>query len=120
MTLTLEAIPVPLRVEPDGGIRVGDTRVHLEILIAEHKKGSSPEEIARGFDTLRLADIYAVITYYLGHTDAVEAYIAERERKAEQWRQKLEAEGMSRPGLFQELLARRARMESGSASPADR
>ncbi len=119
MTLSLEAIPVPLRVEPTGDVRIADTRIDIEILIGEYKRRRTPEDIVRSYDTLKLADVYAIIAYYLRHTEEVEAYIAERERQAEWWRQKLEAEGMSRPDFYQELLARRARMESGNAAARD-
>lgn len=120
MTPTLQADPLPLRVEADGGIRVGDTRVHLEIVIGEHKKGRTPDDIVRSFDTLKLADVYAVIAYYLQHTDEVDRYIAERDQQAEEWRRKMEAEGMSRPSFLEELRARRDRMEKNGAPSSDR
>jgi len=120
MTPTLQADPLPLCVESDGGIRVGNTRVHLEIVIEAFEAGGTPESIVQAFDTLDLAEVYAVIAYYLRHKDEVKAYMAQRDQKAEEWRKKLEAEGMSRPNFYQELLARRARMESGNAPATDR
>jgi uncharacterized protein (DUF433 family) len=116
MTQTLQADPLPLRVEEDGSIRVGDTRIHLEVLIAEYKKGQNPSDIVRSFDTLKLADVYAVIAYYLRHTDDVEAYLLRRDREASELYQKLVAEGVTRPDFWNELLARRARMEKGDAA----
>ncbi len=120
MTLTLQAEPVPLRVEEDGGIRVGDSRIHLELVIEWFEMGQSPESIVAGHDTLRLADLYAVIAYYLKHKDEVRAYVERRDREAEELRKKLEAEGISRPGFYQELLARRDRMRNGDAPTPDR
>jgi uncharacterized protein (DUF433 family) len=120
MSLTLQADPLPLRVEEDGGIRVGQSRIHLELVIEWFEAGQSPEAIVEGHDTLCLADLYAVIAHYLKHKDEVKAYVARRDREAEELRMQLEAEGISRPGFYQELLARRARMRNGDAPAADR
>jgi uncharacterized protein (DUF433 family) len=116
MTPALQADPLPLRTEEDGGIRVGDTRVHLEILMAEYKKGRTPEDIVRSYDTLKLADVYAVIAYYLRHTEEVEAYLARRDQEADALYEKLVAAGITRPDFWKELLARRARMGNGDAA----
>jgi len=120
MTLTLEAIPVPLRVEPDGTIRVGDSNVTLDLVIEHFDEGHSPEYLACGYDTLKLADLYAVMAYYLRHKDEVKAYMARREREAEELRREIEARQPARPGFREELLARRARMEKQDAAPDDR
>jgi uncharacterized protein (DUF433 family) len=116
MILALQADPLPLRLEEDGGIRVGDTRIHLEVLMAEYKKGRSPEDIVRSYDALKLADVYAVIAHYLRHTNEVEAYLARRDQEANELYEKLVAEGITRPDFWNELLARRARMEKGDAA----
>jgi uncharacterized protein (DUF433 family) len=119
MTPTLQADPLPLRVEEDGGIRVGDSRIHLELVIERFENGESPESIIQAYDTLTLADLYAVLAYYLRHKDEVREYIGRRDREAEQLRRQLEAEGLSRPGFYDELLARRDRMRNGNAPSAD-
>ena len=49
------------------------TRVSLDIVVAAFHAGATAEEIARDYPSLRLADIYAVITYYLRHEVEVEA-----------------------------------------------
>lgn len=59
---------VPLAKSDDGVIRVGGTRVTLETVVTAFDAGSTPEEIAQDYATLKLDDIYAVITYYLRHT----------------------------------------------------
>jgi uncharacterized protein (DUF433 family) len=101
------AVSVPLRVDPDGTIRVGDSRVLLEIVIGEFERGASPEAIVHGYDTLNLADVYAVIAYYLSHREEVAAYLLRREKEAAALRQKVEKAGMSDPNFWQELVARR-------------
>jgi len=47
MTLTVAADPVPLRAEADGTLRVGETRVTLDIIIAAFRQGMSPEELVQ-------------------------------------------------------------------------
>ena len=67
---------VPLRVDPESGqVRVGDTRVSVDMVIYEHKRGVSPRTIVRNFTTLTLPDVYAVIAYYLQHREEVDAYL---------------------------------------------
>lgn len=69
--------------------------------------GDSPGEIVDAFDTLKLADVYSVIGYYLRHQTEVDAYLQHVEEEAEAIRREIE----SQPG-YQEgrerLLARRA------------
>jgi uncharacterized protein (DUF433 family) len=73
-TLTL-----PFRQIPDGTIRIGDTRVSLETIIDSYLLGQRPEEIHSGFSSIELADIYAIIAYYLKNREAVDRYLAEQE-----------------------------------------
>jgi hypothetical protein len=79
----------------------------------------TPEDIVRDFDTLRLSDVYAVISYYLDHKNAVEEYMREQEAEAEALRQMIEANQPRGPGR-EELLARRARLEKGNDVPTGR
>ena len=108
MRLTLEAKPVPLQAWDDGSIRVGGTRVTLETVLSLFSSGASPEEIARRFDVLRLADIYAVVAYYLDHREEVDAYVRERERLGEEARRDSERRFPEQRLLRERLLARRA------------
>ncbi|HEX9945461.1 MAG TPA: DUF433 domain-containing protein [Thermoanaerobaculia bacterium] len=90
----------------DGVVRVGGTRVTLDSVVHAFKAGSSAEDIVRKFPTLSLADVYAVISYYLRHKAEVEAYLEEREREAQELRQQIEAKFDTR-GIREMLLARR-------------
>jgi uncharacterized protein (DUF433 family) len=115
MPLTLLADPVPLRQDEHGAIRVGDSRVLLELVIEAHQQGAIPETIVQWFESLRLADVYAVISYYLNHQSEVDAYLDKREGQAEEIRRKIEANQPNRPHFREELLARRARRNNGDA-----
>jgi uncharacterized protein (DUF433 family) len=93
MTLTLAADPLPLRLDSGGTYRVGPTRVRLDSVVYLHNQGSSAAQVVGEFPSLELADVHAVISYYLKHKAEVDAYLAERERNAEQLKRKLESEG---------------------------
>jgi uncharacterized protein (DUF433 family) len=107
MSLDIKDRTVPLRVEDSGQVRVGGTRVTLDVVVGQFKRGRSPKQIQRSFDTLKLADIYATVAYYLYNQGAVEAYLRERERIGEEIRRQTEAR-YPRAGLRERLLARRA------------
>jgi uncharacterized protein (DUF433 family) len=80
MQLILTPTAPPLRIEESGAVRVGDTRVLLELVIWAYQAGESAEEIVQAYTTLSLSDVHAVIAYYLRHKQAVEEYLAECKR----------------------------------------
>jgi len=73
------ARPVPLTAGADGVIRLTGTRVTLDTVVAAFEEGATPEEIAQQYPTLALADIYAVLGYYLRQRETVAAYLHERQ-----------------------------------------
>jgi uncharacterized protein (DUF433 family) len=103
-----------LTVTPDGVARVGNSRVSLDLIVEHYENGMTPEEIVRGYDTLKLSDAYGAIAYYLRHTEAVRAYLSRRETEATALRQKIEADRgrISR----EELTARSAAEKQHAAS----
>jgi uncharacterized protein (DUF433 family) len=111
MALTITSLPVPLREDAQGVLRVGNTRVTLDTVLTAYKGGAVPEQIVRDFDTLKLADVYAVIGYYLLHRAEVEAYLRERRRVAREVRKEAEAR-FDQTGLKERLLARRKQAQS--------
>lgn len=108
MMLTVGADLVPLRAEEDGTLRVGETRVTLDIVIAAFQQGMRPEELGQEVDVLELADIYAVVAFYLRHQAEVDDYLAERKERAAELRAKMEAQWGDQSGLRERLLARLA------------
>jgi uncharacterized protein (DUF433 family) len=107
-TLSLHPPPLPLATDADGVVRVVGTRIPIDTIIFAYTDGASAEEIARRYDVLQLADIYAVISYYLRNQGEVEAYLREREREADIIRREMEAR-FPQDGIKARLLARRAR-----------
>src|SRR5947209_12911550 len=68
-------VAVPLREEPPGVIRVGASRVLLELVLRAFKAGATPEAIVQSYDTLRLADVYAVVSRFLTDPAPFEDYL---------------------------------------------
>ncbi len=89
MSLVLESEAPPLNKDKTGAIRVGNSRVLLEIVIRAFIDGASPESIVNRYSTLSLSDVYTSIGYYLRHRTAVEAYLSEREQLAESVQKRL-------------------------------
>src|SRR3954451_18322579 len=86
--LPLGSEPVPLYTDDASEVRVGDTRVTLDTVVETFEYGATAEEIALKYPSLRLADVYAVISYYLRHQPAVQTYLAGRHDLEEQaWRE---------------------------------
>jgi uncharacterized protein (DUF433 family) len=107
---TLVAKPPPLRLHVDGNLLVGGTRVPLDTVVGEYADGASAEEIVRQYDSLRLSDVHAVISYYLENRTAVEEYLAERRRLAEEVRSENEAR-FPMTGVRERLLGRRSQQD---------
>jgi uncharacterized protein (DUF433 family) len=74
-------IAVPIVADESGVMYVGGTRVPLDTVVAVFEQGATAEEIKQRFSTLQLADIYAVIAYYLANQEAVQAYMAARHER---------------------------------------
>ncbi len=91
MTRTIEPVPVPLRQDSSGAIRVGETRVLLELVIHAFQRGATPETIVQSYDTLTLPEVYAVLAYSLIHQEEVDAYLARRDAEADALRREIEA-----------------------------
>ena len=107
MSYSIQVDAPPIREDESGALRVGDSRVLLELVIQEFQDGAIPEAIVQQFPTLDLSDVYAVIAYYLRHRDELEDYIDQRERLAEEVRQRVEASQSDLGVIRQRLLAKR-------------
>jgi len=116
--MTILTFPVPLRDDGDGGLRIGRTRVQLESVVALHQQGQTAEQIVAAFDTLDLADVYAVLSWVLRHPDEVQAYLKRRDDEAEEVWRKLEASGVGKRLTSQDLEAMKARRGPGHVPPA--
>lgn len=97
--------PVPLVEDQAGRLVVPGTRISLAVLVADFKRGKTPEAIHEGYETVSLADVYAILAYYLRHRAEVEAHLAQQERDGGQIQDRIE-EMYPPDGLRAKLLAR--------------
>lgn len=96
----------PLRVEPDGTVRVGQTRITLDTVVAAYHTGATAERIVAQYPSLSLADAYEAIGYYLRHTQEVDAYLSERLAHASEVRLQIESDHTTQQ-IRERLTARR-------------
>lgn len=106
MALTPTTEVIPLTVDAHGVLRVGNTRVTLDTVLAAFADGATAEEIVQQYPSLHLADVYSVIGYYLRHTSEIDAYLQQRRAQREAIRQQNEAR-FDPHGVRDRLLARR-------------
>lgn len=97
---------IPLTVNDDGVILIGRTRITLETVVESFREGATPEEIVFQYPSLALADVYAVVGYYLRHREEVEGYLREREKIRADVQEENEAQ-FNAAGVRERLLARR-------------
>jgi len=107
MILSPSPEAIPLAVDADGVVRIGNTRVTLDAVIAAFADGATAEEIVQQYPSLHLADVYSVIAYYLRHATEVTAYLQHRRVQQDAVRQQNEAR-FDPQGVRERLLSRRA------------
>lgn len=98
--------PSPLVLGSDGVIRIGRTRVTLDVIVSVFDAGATPEEIVQQYPSLDLATTYAVVAHVLQHRAEVDHYLAKRQKDALVVRQENERR-FDPSGIRQRLLARR-------------
>ena len=119
MSVAFSAEPVPLCTDRNGDIRVGDSRVLLDLVVHAFHEGATPETIVQMYPTLRLPDVYAAIAYYLRHRPEVKKYLEMRARRAEQTRTMIQSEQPDMQEIRQRLLERRAQLGNPNAASAE-
>ena|GEM_PF-379817 len=85
MTFTPPNLPVPLRQDEDGTLRIANTQIPLEEVIVRFQNAYTPERINEDLPTLEPADIYAVIAYYLTNKAETDTYVLQQEEKADRF-----------------------------------
>lgn len=107
MPLELKTVPPPLLIDEHGVVRIGHTRVMLELVVSAADAGGSAEEIVERYPSLDLADVHAALAYILRHRPEIDAYLTESEAQAEEMRRLIE-ERSPQEGLREELERRLA------------
>lgn len=99
-------LSIPLYEDPPGVLRVGKSRVLLELVIQAFQRGETPEGIVESYDTLSLSDVYAVVSYYLANPAPIDEYLRQCDKAAEAVRCKIDASQPPRENLRQLIMAR--------------
>ena len=107
MEIALRTEAPPLRRDSSGGLRIGKSRVLLELVVHAFEEGATPEAIVQRYPAATLAEIYGVLAYYLRHQKEINDYLVEREKKAEEVRNCIQSRQQDLEELRNRLLARR-------------
>ena len=106
MSVVVSTSEIKLTKTEVGVLRIGDSRVSLDTVIIAFSQGATPEQIVEDYDSLELAEVYAVISYYLQNRDEVEDYLARRKVERGKLRRQIESR-WNPQGIRERLLARR-------------
>jgi uncharacterized protein (DUF433 family) len=101
-----------VRVDEHGVMRVENTRVMLDSVIAAFDKGHSPETIRSQYPSLTLEQVYGAIAYYLSHDQEVGEYLHRQDALWEKYR----AEAEQCPSAVVERLRAIKRARAGQPS----
>jgi hypothetical protein len=97
---------VPFEIVSDRIAYVGGTRVTLDTVIYTFLEGATAEEIVQRYPSLKLADVYAVIAYYLQNKEEVEGFLRISSKSADEVRA-LNKKRFPPDGFLERLLARK-------------
>lgn len=102
--------------ERGSGLYVGKSRVSLDSVLYAWREGLTPDAIQKDFPSLRLADIYGAIAYYLDHQEEVDQYLRDTE---ELWRTQRAASEAAHPEFYAKMRERfaEARNRLGMETP---
>ncbi len=73
-----------VRTDEHGDMRVGNSRILLDIIVGGFERGDAPETIRSDFPALSLEEVYGAITYYFANRRDVEAYLQRRQAIADE------------------------------------
>lgn len=99
---------IPISTDQNGVIRVGTTRVTLDTLLQVFNRGATPEEIVFQYPVLELADVYAVIGYYLNNRNNFELYLQNGDNTSKAIHSRIQ-EQFPAVGIRSRLMARQAK-----------
>jgi uncharacterized protein (DUF433 family) len=88
----------------DGGYYVARSRVSLDSIVYAFLAGQSAEAIGQAFPVLTLEQVYGALTFYLGHREVVDEYLAAQRTEIETKRQ---AARVADPMFYQKIAAAR-------------
>jgi uncharacterized protein (DUF433 family) len=99
-------------------IRIKGTRVGIEFVLQAYLEGAGPEEIVLRYPTLSLEQVHATITYYLGHQEAMQDYLARWWQEGEEaWQQQQHHPSDFVRALRERLQQQRRQLQGQGGSP---
>jgi uncharacterized protein (DUF433 family) len=101
-----------VRVDENGVMRIANTRVMLDSVVAAFEQGHSPETIRQQYPALSLEEVYGALTYYLAHHQEVTEYLRRQGGLWDQWRAR--SEGQRSPVVERLRALREAPTAEGS------
>ena len=110
MQPALKYDPSPVREDPQGLLRVADSRVTLDALVDLYHQGATADEIALAFESLELHQVYAALGWYLANRPVLDEYLRSQASARESAR--AEAELRCPPTALRSRLANRQRQRS--------
>ena len=105
MSVLPATVDIPLSTDAYGAIRVGGTRVLLDVIIVAFQTDATSEAIVQQFPSVTLTDVYLVIAHYLTHTAEIDVYLSQRQTEAARLQCEIEAR-FNPVGIRARLLAR--------------
>ena len=115
MPLAIHQDPVPLRVDEEGTIRVGNTRITLDVLLGDYRRGMTPKQIVEQLDSLTVADVYGALAYYHRHKDELDAYLQDRAEDSACRQREIEDTQPTFDQVKSRILARRTGTDASAA-----
>ena len=112
MGITLQSEMPPLREDASGSLRVGQSRLLVDLVIRAFQDGATPEAIAQSYPAASLSEIYAVIAYYLRHPGDIDTYLASRELRAGEVQKRIVARQEGVESIRRRLIARQRSAEA--------
>ena len=107
----------PVVLDEFGAARVGSSRVLLEMVLWAYQRGETPERIVEKYPTLELADVHAVVAYYLRNREPLDEFLQEMDALWEAARAEMDAANAGKSPTKEEL---RARVEAAQGAGAPR
>lgn len=93
-----------VRADADGVLRIGESQVMLDAVVAAFEQGHSAETIVQQYPALSLEEVYGSIAYYLAHAAEVAAYLKRQDAVWAEWQQRW---GSRSSPVVERLRARR-------------
>lgn len=93
----------------NGGYYIVGTRIGLDVIVSDFRRGASPESIFEAYPSIgSLKKVYGAITFILEHPAEIEAYLEDQDRLFEEIKKKYP--------MPQDLIDRFERSRKDSAS----